>query len=46
MNTADLLPKNVTKTRERFPAKLTHGKSHDEEQAIHRRADYWLFKSA
>ena len=42
----DLLPKKVTKTRERFPAKLTHGRSHDEEQAIHRRADYWLSKNA
>ena len=42
----DLLPKKVTKTWERFPAKLTHGRSHNEEQAIYRRADYWLFEGA
>ena len=39
MNTADLLPKNVTKTRERFPAKLTgsltmKSKRYTEEQII------------
>ena len=42
----DLLPKKVTKTRERFPAKLTHGRSQDEEQAIYRRADHWFFEGA
>jgi len=40
VNPPDLLPKKVTTTRERFPAKLTHGRSHNEEQAIYRRADH------
>jgi hypothetical protein len=37
----DLCPVRVAKLIERFPVRLTQGRSRDEEEAVHGSADYW-----
>ena len=38
----DLLPARVAKMVERFPVRLTEGRSRDEAQAIHDGTDHWV----
>jgi hypothetical protein len=43
---ADLPPEKVAKLIERFPDRLTEGRSRDEAEAIHHRTDHWVSEGA
>jgi hypothetical protein len=42
----DVPPEKVAKLIERFPDKLTEGRSRDEAQAIHNGTDHWVSEGA
>jgi hypothetical protein len=43
---ADVPPEKVAKLIERFPDRLTEGRSRDEAEAIHHRTDHWVSEGA